>query len=185
MKRRVASDLGPNHSSVLGYVMKRLFATIFLLLASVAFSLDNEGWLEKACENATRGFLMDSDETAEDGVYCLVLSLVNLSSGESSDAQLGEAVLDAKKKITAFVKGEKVSASVSPRCSWFRKQCASVLACPRQTSFPAFYPRGTGTGTGLHRAVSGIPFHLLRSFPPAWVPGSPSPDRWFRPAESA
>lgn len=93
--------------------MKRLFATIFLLLASVAFSLDNEGWLEKARENATRGFLMDSDETAEDGVYCLVLSLVNLSSGESSDAQLGEAVLDAKKKITAFVKGEKVSASVS------------------------------------------------------------------------
>ena len=93
--------------------MKRLFATLFLLLAGVAFSLDNEGWLEKARENATRGFLMDSDETTEDGVYCLVLSLINRSSGESPDTQIGKAVLDAKKKITAFVKGENISASVS------------------------------------------------------------------------
>ncbi len=93
--------------------MKKLFVAMTLLLAGVVYALDNEAWLNKARECADGGFMIDSDETKEDGVYCLVLSVINTSSDKSADAQVGEAVLDAKKKITAFVKGEKVSASTS------------------------------------------------------------------------
>lgn len=93
--------------------MKKLIALVSVCIAGVAFALDNEAWLNKARECAAGGFMMDSDETKEDGVYCLVLSVINTASGKSADAQVGEAVLEAKKKITAFVKGEKVSASTS------------------------------------------------------------------------
>ena len=94
--------------------MKRLIAAATILtMVGVAFGLDNEAWLAKARECADGGFMMDSDETKEDGVYCLVLAVINTSSASSADAQVGQAVLDAKKKITAFVKGETVSASTS------------------------------------------------------------------------
>lgn len=93
--------------------MKKLIALVSVCIAGVAFALDNEAWLAKARECAAGGFMMDADETPEDGVYCLVLSVIDASSAKSADAQIGEAVLEAKKKITAFVKGEKVSASTS------------------------------------------------------------------------
>lgn len=93
--------------------MKGLVIAVALLIGGAAYALDNEAWLGKARECADGGFMMDSDETKEDGVYCLVLSVINTSSDKSADAQVGEAVLDAKRKITAFVKGEKVSASTS------------------------------------------------------------------------
>ena len=94
--------------------VKRLIAAATILtMVGVAFGLDNEAWLAKARECADGGFMMDSDETKEDGVYCLVLAVINTSSASSADAQVGQAVLDAKKKITAFVKGETVSASTS------------------------------------------------------------------------
>ena len=93
--------------------MKKTILLLSLFAIGVAYALDNEGWLGKARECAAGGFMMDSDETAEDGVYCLVLSAINSASDKSADAQVGEAVLEAKKKITAFVKGEKVSASTS------------------------------------------------------------------------
>ena len=96
-----------------GCRMKRLL-TILVFLGVGLYALDNEGWLAKARENALQGVMMDSDETTEDGVYCLVLSLVSHSSGESrNDASIDEAILDAKKRITAYVKGEKVSALVA------------------------------------------------------------------------
>ena len=93
--------------------MKKLIALLFACVVGVTFALDNEAWLAKARECAVGGFMMDADETPEDGVYCLVLSVINASSAKSADAQIGEAVLEAKRKITAFVKGEKVSASTS------------------------------------------------------------------------
>lgn len=93
--------------------MKKLIALLFACVVGVTFALDNEAWLAKARECAAGGFMMDADETPEDGVYCLVLSVINASSAKSADAQIGEAVLEAKRKITAFVKGEKVSASTS------------------------------------------------------------------------
>ena len=94
--------------------VKRLVAAATILtMVGVAFGLDNEAWLAKARECADGGIMMDSDETKEDGVYCLVLAVINTSSASSADAQVGQAVLDAKKKITAFVKGETVSASTS------------------------------------------------------------------------
>ena len=93
--------------------MKKLIVAVALLVAGVAFALDNEAWLGKARECIGGGFMMDTDETPEDGVYCLVLSVINTASDKSADAQVGEAVLEAKKKITAYVKGETVSASTS------------------------------------------------------------------------
>lgn len=93
--------------------MKRLMLIVAALVMGYAYSMDNEAWLDKARECAEGGFMMDSDETKEDGVYCLVLAVINTSSGKSADVQVSEAVLGAKKKITAFVKGETVSASSS------------------------------------------------------------------------
>ncbi|MGN0846773.1 MAG: hypothetical protein ACI4RA_05250 [Kiritimatiellia bacterium] len=93
--------------------MKKLIMIGAMLAVGVAFALDNEAWLAKARECAEGGFMMDSDETKEDGVYCLMLSAINTASDKSVDAQVGEAILDAKKKITAYVKGETVSASTS------------------------------------------------------------------------
>ena len=93
--------------------MKKLIITAFLMIAGAVYGLDNEAWLSKARECADGGFMIDSDETKEDGVYCLVLAVINTSSDKSADVQVSEAVLEAKKKITAFVKGETVSASSS------------------------------------------------------------------------
>ncbi len=94
--------------------MKKLTTVIAAaLVCCFAFAMDNEAWLNKARENAAGGFLMDADETEEDGVYCLVLAAISSADDESADARVGKAVLDAKKKITAFVMGEKVTASTS------------------------------------------------------------------------
>lgn len=93
--------------------MKNLLLLFVTVLAGASFALDNSAWLDKARECVDCGSMMDADETKEDGVYCLVLAAINTSSDKSTDAQVGEAVLEAKSKITAFVKGEKVSASRS------------------------------------------------------------------------
>lgn len=93
--------------------MKKLVALLTIMVVGGVFALDNEAWLSKARECAEGGSMMDTDETEEDGVYCLVLSVINTASDKSADAQVGEAVLEAKRKITAFVKGETVSATKS------------------------------------------------------------------------
>lgn len=90
--------------------MKKVIAACVLLAVGTVFALDDEAWLSKARECAAGGFLMDADETNEDGVYCLVLAAINTSSDKSADVLVSEAVLTAKSKITAYVKGETVSA---------------------------------------------------------------------------
>ena len=94
-------------------MLKKLLGLAVLMVVGGVFALDNEAWLAKARECASGGFMMDSDETQEDGVYCLFLSVINTASDKSADVQVGEAVLEAKRKITAYVKGETVSASKS------------------------------------------------------------------------
>lgn len=93
--------------------MKKVIAVCVLLAVGTVCALDNEAWLSKARECAESGFMVDADETNEDGVYCLVLAAINTASGKSADVQVSEAMLVAKNKITAYIKGEEVSAEKS------------------------------------------------------------------------
>lgn len=53
--------------------MKCFVVIIAMALAGASFALDNQGWLVKARECAEAGKTHDSDETKEDGVYCIAL----------------------------------------------------------------------------------------------------------------
>ena len=91
--------------------MKRFFLCVVVLAAGCVFGIDNDGWLEKARVNIRAGRLLDSDETPEDGVYCLVAEVIESASDKPENARIGVAVLEAKRKLTAYVYGEKISAS--------------------------------------------------------------------------
>lgn len=95
--------------------MKRLFSSLlfFFAFANTILALDNEAWLAKARSLVEEGFMMDSDETEEDGFYCLMLTEITSSSMTSANEALDVAVLEGKRKITAFVKGETVSAAAA------------------------------------------------------------------------
>ena len=94
-------------------IIKKIITLCTLLLIKDVFALDNEAWLHKARECVICSSLMDTGETNEDGDYCLVLSEINISSNKSVDVSVSEAVLTAKSKITAYVKGEMFSAEKS------------------------------------------------------------------------
>lgn len=94
--------------------MKKLIAIMCVgLFVDMALATDDEAWLSKARECASNGFMIDADQTEDDGVYCLVLAAINTAAAGSADTQVSTAVLEAKKRITAYVHGEKVSASTS------------------------------------------------------------------------
>ena len=90
--------------------MKKLMLLATLAFAGAAFALDNEGWLNKARECVANGAAIDADETQDDGAYCLVVAEI-AATGASDEARLNTATLEAKKAITAYVKGETVTAS--------------------------------------------------------------------------
>lgn len=89
--------------------MKKLLIALCISAGCSAFALDHAGWLEKARTCIESGAVMDSDETKEDGLYCLVMAAID--SSKEAGAALGEAQLTATRKLTAFVQGEKVTAS--------------------------------------------------------------------------
>lgn len=92
--------------------MKALMSGVLCAFAiECVHAIDNAGWLEKARECIQSGSTLDSDETKEDGVYCLVCAVIDGTDGKSADARVGEAVLEAKSKLTAYVHGETVTAS--------------------------------------------------------------------------
>lgn len=91
--------------------MKRLTAILFFSLAGAAFALDDQGWLEKARECVRAGQFLDSDETKEDGVYCMSIAPISASEGKTTLERVGEAELEAKRKLTAYVHGETMTAS--------------------------------------------------------------------------
>ena len=94
--------------------MRIIIALLVVNFACLAaFALDDAGWLDKARECAADGFMIDTGETEDDGIYCLVLAVIDSAADKPADARVGAAVLEAKRKITAFVKGETVSASSS------------------------------------------------------------------------
>ena len=90
--------------------MKAVIISFFAVLASSVLALDNAGWLAKARECAQAGSSIESDETKEDGVFCLVLASINAATGASPEQQVSVAALEAKRRLTAYVHGEKVSA---------------------------------------------------------------------------
>ena len=93
--------------------MKKLTAVLIVFVVGGVFALDNEDWLAKARECAESGFFLDSDETKEDGVYCIALAPISKAENKSVTQKVGEAELEAKSKLTAYVHGETVSASRS------------------------------------------------------------------------
>ncbi len=72
---------------------------------------DDAAWLALARENAANGFMTDSDESEEDGVYCLMLTEIPDLPNKSAEVVLNETILEAKRNMTAYVKGETMSAS--------------------------------------------------------------------------
>ena len=91
--------------------MKKLIIALLLLGLAPAFALDSAGWMAKAKTCLAAGAMMESDETPEDGVYCLVMAAIDESADKPAAAALGAAQMTAMRKLTAFVHGEKVSAS--------------------------------------------------------------------------
>ena len=82
-----------------------------VLVAGSVLALDNQGWLAKARECAAAGRTLDSDETKEDGVYCIALAAISDAEGKTVQQKVGEAELEAKRKLTAYVHGETITAS--------------------------------------------------------------------------
>lgn len=93
--------------------MKKILSIVVILVAGSVLALDNQGWLAKARECAEAGKTLDSDETKEDGVYCIALAAINDVEGKTVQQKVGEAELEAKRKLTAYVQGETVTASRS------------------------------------------------------------------------
>ena len=93
--------------------MKYFAVIIAMAIAGASFALDNQGWLAKARECAEAGKALDSDETKEDGVYCIALAAISDVEGKTVQQKVGEAELEAKRKLTAYVQGETVTASRS------------------------------------------------------------------------
>lgn len=99
-----------------------------VVAAVAAFGLDNEAWLAKARENIAAGSMLDSDETPEDGVYCLVAAAIGSGAG-GPEAQVGTATLEAKKMLTAYVHGETMTASTT-----LNRESASVSVDGEKTT---------------------------------------------------
>ena len=93
--------------------MKKILSIVVILVAGSVLALDNQGWLAKARECAEAGKTLDSDETKEDGVYCIALAAISDVEGKTAQQKVGEAELEAKRKLTAYVQGETVTASRS------------------------------------------------------------------------
>lgn len=93
--------------------MKKILSIVVILVAGSVLALDNQGWLAKARECAEAGKTLDSDETKEDGVYCIALAAISDVEGKTVQQKVGEAELEAKRKLTAYVQGETVTASRS------------------------------------------------------------------------
>ena len=93
--------------------MKKILSIVVILVAGSVLALDNQGWLAKARECAEAGKALDSDETKEDGVYCIALAAISDVEGKTVQQKVGEAELEAKRKLTAYVQGETVTASRS------------------------------------------------------------------------
>ena len=92
--------------------MKNLFYLfLFSMFTLSASGLDTAGWLAIAKQNIQSGCMISSDETPEDGVYCLSAAAIDTASDKSADALIGVAVLEAKRNLTAYVHGEQVTAS--------------------------------------------------------------------------
>ena len=91
--------------------MKKILSIVVILVAGSVLALDNQGWLAKARECAEAGKTLDSDETKEDGVYCIALAAISDVEGKTVQQKVGEAELEAKRKLTAYVQGETITAS--------------------------------------------------------------------------
>ena len=71
--------------------MKKTLSLVVILVAGSVLALDNQGWLAKARECAEAGKTLDSDETKEDGVYCIALAAISDVEGKTVQQKVGEA----------------------------------------------------------------------------------------------
>ena len=94
-------------------ILKCFLGLTAVLVAGSVLALDNQGWLAKARECAEAGNTLDSDETKEDGVYCIALAAISDVEGKTVQQKVAEAELEAKRKLTAYLQGETVTASRS------------------------------------------------------------------------
>ena len=90
--------------------MKKLVLSVLCCcIAAMASALDSAAWMAKARECAQGGYMIDSGETTDDGFYCLVLVAVSKLEKMTDIEKQGEACLEAKRKIAAYIHGETMS----------------------------------------------------------------------------
>ena len=90
--------------------MKKLFFVLCLMSIGNVLALDNQGWLERAKSSLDAGSRLETDETPEDGLFCLAMAAINAKDGESTSDAIGKAQLEAKRLLTAFIHGENMTA---------------------------------------------------------------------------
>lgn len=83
---------------------------VFWLCGNVS-ALDNAAWLGHARKLAEGHAAIDSGETPEDGIYCIAIAEVAPTGKGTAETRIEEAVLEAKRSLTAYVHGETMSAS--------------------------------------------------------------------------
>ncbi len=97
--------------------MKRL-ALLWLLCFSsygVIFALDHEAWLTLARDAVSQSSTFEVGESPEDGLYCMAIEEICITESKSQEACISEAMLMAKRKLVAYVHGEKTTASREAR----------------------------------------------------------------------
>lgn len=90
-------------------IKKSLLACLALLSLQV-FALDDAGWLKVAQDNVLENSYFVTGETEEDGLYCLVVEKIKESGGDSAAAQIETSQLEAKRRMTAYMHGESMTA---------------------------------------------------------------------------
>jgi hypothetical protein len=90
--------------------MKTVIFFLCLIVLGRGFALDNQGWLERAKKSLDAGSRLETDETQEDGLFCLATAAIDAKDGESSSVAIGKAELEAKRLLTAFIHGENMTA---------------------------------------------------------------------------
>lgn len=90
--------------------MKACSLLFCILMAGSLLATDTAGWLYRAREAIADGSPMLADENDEDGLYCLIMEKVVSSDDEPTETDLAEAELKAKRRLTAYIHGESISA---------------------------------------------------------------------------
>lgn len=91
--------------------MKNILLCLFAIVAWNVLVADDDTLMAKARDLVEHGRSVYAGETEETGAYCLVAVRMSSSVAMSESDREGNAVLEAKRKLAAYIFGENMSAS--------------------------------------------------------------------------